>query len=70
MYARKFERFDPIDYTRQLRKVGVSQEQADIQAQAFEQVIMSIEEDKLTKKDFVEAMGLSRKDLEITKKDL
>ncbi len=36
-------RFDPIDYAKQLRNAGVSQEQAEIQAQAIEHVINDIE---------------------------
>jgi uncharacterized membrane protein len=35
-------RFDPIDYARQLRSVGVTQEQADIQAQTIERVIADV----------------------------
>ena len=46
-------RFDPIDYARQLRGAGVSQEQADIQAQTIERVINDIanNQDLVTKQD-------------------
>lgn len=46
-------RFDPIGYARQLRHVGVSQEQADIQAQTIELVINDIvrNQDLVTKND-------------------
>ena len=45
--------FDPIEYTQQLRAVGVSQSQADVQAQAFERVINDIatNQDLATKSD-------------------
>ena len=35
-------RFDPIDYAKQLRSIGVSQEQADVQAQTIDKVIDDI----------------------------
>ena len=42
MIALSAQFFDPIDYTKQLRNVGVSQEQADIQTQAIEKIINNI----------------------------
>ena len=49
-------RFDPIDYAKQLRSVGVSQEQADVQAQTIERVINDIasNQDLVTKRDLAE----------------
>ena len=49
-------KFDPIDYARQLRSVGVSQDQADIQAQTIEKIISDIatSQDLVTKRDLVE----------------
>lgn len=46
-------RFDPIGYARQLRHVGVSQEQADIQAHTIDLVINDIvrNQDLATKND-------------------
>lgn len=46
-------KFDPIDYARQLRSVGVSQEQADIHAQTMERVFDEVltHQDLVTKKD-------------------
>jgi hypothetical protein len=46
-------KFDPIQYARQLRDAGVSQEQADIQAQTIELVISDMvnNQDLVTKKD-------------------
>lgn len=46
-------KFDPIHYARQLRAAGVSQEQADVQAQAMELIISDIvtNQDLVTKKD-------------------
>ncbi len=48
--------FDPIEYTRQLRSVGVSQEQADVQAQAFERVIQDVTKNRnlTTRQDLAE----------------
>ncbi len=50
------KQFDPIEYAQQLRGVGVSFEQADIQAQAFEKVINDVthNHDLATKKDLSE----------------
>jgi acid phosphatase family membrane protein YuiD len=49
-------KFDPIEYTKLLRSVGVSQDQADVQAQAIEKVINNLVEsqDLVTKKDLAE----------------
>lgn len=49
-------KFDPINYARQLRQAGVSQEQADIQAQTIELVINDIitNQEIVTKKDIAE----------------
>jgi hypothetical protein len=49
-------RFDPIEYAKQLRNAGVSQEQADIQAQAIETVINDIvsNQELVTKRDLAE----------------
>lgn len=49
-------KFDPIEYAKQLRNAGVSQEQADIQAQAIEKVISDIadNQDLVTKRDLAE----------------
>lgn len=49
-------RFDPIEYAKQLRSAGVSQEQADIQAQAIETVINDIvsNQELVTKRDLAE----------------
>lgn len=46
-------KFDPIEYAKQLRNVGVSQEQADIQAQTIETVISDIanNQELVTKND-------------------
>lgn len=46
-------KFDPIEYAKQLRSVGVSQEQADVQAQTIERVIDEIvtQQDLVTKTD-------------------
>ncbi len=56
-------RFDPIEYAKQLRNAGVSQEQADIQAQAIETVINDIvsNQELVTKSDLLVAL----KELEI-----
>lgn len=45
--------FDPIEYARQLRTVGVSQDQADVQAQTMEKVINDIatSQNLVTKQD-------------------
>ncbi len=52
-------KFDPIEYTKQLRSVGVSQEQADIQAQTIERIIDNFAESQnlATKQDL--KLGLS-----------
>lgn len=46
-------RFDPIEYAKQLRNAGVTQEQADIQAQTIETVINDIvtNQELVTKND-------------------
>lgn len=48
-----FFKFDPIEYAKQLRKAGVSQEQAEVQAQTMERVITDVLEnqDLATKRD-------------------
>ncbi len=48
--------FDPIEYAKQLRNVGVSQEQADVQAQTIERVINDISKNQnlVTKQDLAE----------------
>ena len=45
--------FDPIEYAKQLRTVGVSQDQADVQAQTMERVINDIatNQNLVTKQD-------------------
>jgi len=61
-------RFDPIDYARQLRGAGVSQEQADIQAQTIEKVINDIanNQDLATKQDLL----VIKNDILLTKQEL
>jgi hypothetical protein len=51
-----YTKFDPIEYAKQLRSVGFSQEQAEIQAQAIEKVIADIanNQDLVTKPDLAE----------------
>lgn len=46
-------KFDPIEYAKQLRNAGVSQEQADIQAQTIETLISDItnNQELVTKND-------------------
>ncbi len=58
-------RFDPIEYAKQLRGVGVSQEQADIQAQTMEKVISDVldNQDLATKKDLGELKTEIKNDL-------
>jgi ribosomal protein L10 len=58
-----YTKFDPIEYAKQLRSVGVSQEQAEIQAQAMEKVITDIvtNQEIVTKSD----LALAIKELEI-----
>lgn len=48
--------FDPIEYAKQLRNVGVSQEQADVQAQTIEKVINDVTKNYnlVTKQDLAE----------------
>jgi ethanolamine utilization protein EutP (predicted NTPase) len=49
-------KFDPIEYAKQLRNVGVTQEQAEVQAQAIEKIIADIttNQELVTKRDLAE----------------
>lgn len=48
--------FDPIEYSKKLRNAGVSQEIADIQAQAMEKIIsdIAINQELVIKKELAE----------------
>lgn len=65
-------RFDPIEYTQKLRSVGVSQEQAEIQAQTIEKVINEIENNQelVNKKDLSEFKLETKRDLAELKLEL
>jgi hypothetical protein len=62
------KQFDPIEYAQQLRGAGVSQEQADIQAQAFERVIndVSNNRDLVTQNDLI----MTKNELLVATKEL
>lgn len=51
--------FDPIEYAKRLRSVGVSQEQADVQAQTIEKVIHDVTKNYnlVTKQDLAQHLA-------------
>ena len=62
MTTATFNRFDPIEYAKQLRSVGVSQEQADIQAQTIERIIVDVlQQSKQESKELYENKELATK---------
>ena len=79
-------RFDPIEYARQLRQNGFSQEQADIQAQAMihlkEEIIADAKQELdgrelvnktdllLTKTELLTEMEVIRKEIEVLRKEI
>ena len=79
MSAATFNRFDPIEYAKQLRSVGVSQEQADIQAQTIERVIVDVlQQSKQESKELFNSKELAtkgdilrlEKEIEIVRKEI
>ena len=79
MTTATFNRFDPIEYAKQLRSVGVSQEQADIQAQTIERVIVDVlQQSKQESKELFNSKELAtkgdilrlEKEIEIVRKEI
>jgi hypothetical protein len=72
MVAFSVRLFDPIEYSKQLRSAGFSQEQAEVQAQTMERVMETVvnltreevrTQDLVAKKDLIEFESALKKDL-------